>query len=89
MNIIYINEIGEAIAPRPDAKEDDEMGIANSLGKPSIGTHWICEQNCTLVPVTTGYNAIACEGCNLRLIIPGDIRTFKNLRNHFKNFNRT
>lgn len=77
---LSITKDGEALAPYP--KSDMEPGrIIGSC----FATHHVCGGFIDLWPVSSDKNAIVCRQCKLRVVVPGTLETWGDLRNHFRN----
>jgi len=49
-----------------------------------LGSHYVCEGRCTLRDISETHQAIVCRCCNLRVVIPSNIKTYGALFAHFK-----
>lgn len=49
-----------------------------------IGAHSVCNGYLDIKKISSGYNAILCRNCHLRVVIPETITTYKELREFFK-----
>ena len=75
----YYETLCEIYARTPEyhAHDEDEL-------KTIIGNHDICGGYLDLKPVSSCFNAIICRNCHLRVVIPKNIKTYKELREFFK-----
>lgn len=85
---LFITKSGEALAPYPsvpplfgEAKKSDER-MTGRIGS-CFATHFICHGFIDLKQVSETHNAICCRSCGLRVVIPGAIETWEDLRAYF------
>lgn len=53
----------------------------------SIGVHDTCNAWMDVREVSLTHNALVCRQCGLRVVIPKEVETYRQLRDHFSEFN--
>ncbi len=70
-NGVVVTSIGEKLFLRPDS----------TTGSLSYGiVHDVCERSVKWRTISTTHNALVCEGCGLRLVLPKEVSTFDQLK---------
>jgi len=88
---IILNKYGEILKPPSDSKfskyrEEDRL-LAKLIdgtypSDHNIGHHDICRGWIDIRKVSSTHNVITCAKCNLRIIIPEEIKTYRDLRKY-------
>lgn len=73
---------GEILVPYAGAKEGNPEEHLLSVGP--IGIHAVCLGFIDMHKVSTTANALVCRVCNLRVVIPKLVTTWKQLQAHIK-----
>lgn len=53
-----------------------------------IGIHAVCGGWVDISRTSTSHSAITCRSCGLRAVVPNGVKTWGDLRAHFKKFNQ-
>ena len=76
---IKLTEFGEMLESYPDSKVGDERELSTC-----IGVHGTCSGWVDIKQVSKTHQAILCRSCNLRVVIPKEIKTYGQLRQYLK-----
>lgn len=87
MDPIVLTEFGEMLRPHPGV---DESGITErtvlicwgevKCGEDAVGIHDVCNGAIQLRMVSATHNALCCNLCNLRIVIPREVDNYGKLR---------
>ena len=76
LNKIVLNTFGETLLPYPGCEDNDPN---KSEPESAIGVHEMCDGWVDILEVSANYQAIICRQCNLRILVPKEINTWKSL----------
>jgi hypothetical protein len=87
MKPIVLTEHGETLVldsafGRSTKNLTDRSGLM-----PMLGQHGVCKGFLEIKPVSETHFAIVCNDCHLRIVVPNTVKTFGQLRRHFRRFN--
>src|SRR4029077_17592573 len=68
---ILLNEFGERLVAFFDEEEEDSELLGGT------GRHEFCECWISLHEISKTHNAVCCEMCNLRIVIPKEVNTYR------------
>ena len=74
---IVLTEHGETLRGYPDSRGGDEGELYTC-----IGVHDVCNCWMDIRRASWTHNALLCRGCGLRVVIPMDVKTYGDLRQH-------
>ena len=75
---IVMSKYGEVLMHDPAPRKK-----AGAL-KTSLGVHRYCSGEVELIPISEDFNAVVCNRCKARHVIPKSITTYDQLDEHFK-----
>ena len=75
--VVVVSEFGETISGTPVEKWNSRIG----------GFHKKCGASTYVIENSSTHDAIVCKRCLLRIPIPIKVSTYKDLLNHFRQFN--
>ena len=64
--------------------QDKTFIVDERFFRVDLGTHRFCCCKINIRKITPNHNALYCGGCNLRIVLPGNISTFAELTDFLK-----
>lgn len=83
MEKIKLNQNDEYLIPLPGHEEEEDMGLFDDLLS-SVGLHEFCNDWISIHQISKTHNVLSCGNCNLRILIPIAVDTWKKLVIHMK-----
>lgn len=84
---IIVSELGERIV---QFKKRDCFGVEIPYEFYDIEygvTHLICGGTAKMMQVSLSASILLCERCRMRIVFPSNVKTFSQLREHFRRWN--
>ncbi len=60
----------------------DDMSEESTLTSFNVGRHSTCSGTMRILKVSKTHNALICPECFFRILLPEDVKTYRNLRAH-------
>lgn len=80
MEPIVLTYLGETLLPQYPVPE--RVTETSPIRAHAPGLHQYCSNWVYVREISENYSAIVCNSCNMRILIPNNVRTFGDLRRH-------